>query len=318
MCSVVVVSVVAVSVALTAVAGASGQAHALRSLHLRMNVDGGDDFVFVEQAGPDVRLRAVRVVNANGHCRSLVVQAVERILENTTVAGVAGLRVCGISNARVTEALKRSPSHEQPIDFFGSIAAVVADCDGADRDFVFAMPPLIDRDVLRRRAPDVEALWDLGRRLRSVALGKDDDDPFSGATAQEVATRESLGTTLVPFLRTGKYGEYLEKSLSSYTGPPAERNPSWVEIVDRASLKIVDYVEPVMNPIALSARVFGDVRISLRVDSASGAVTEARVLAGPPLLTTPAIDAVKQWRFAPGAASGDPVDVTVRFRLRCP
>ena len=312
------ISVAAMAMAFTAAVAAGGQGQGLRSLHLRMNVSGGDDFVFVEQAGADVRLRAVRVAHANEHCRSLVVQAVERTVRNTTVAGVAGLRVCAISGARVSEALKKAPSHYQPIDFFGSLAAVVADCDGADREFAFVMPPLIDRDVLRRRAPDVEALWDLGRRLRAVALGKNADDPFSGATEQDVAAREALGTTLVPFLRTGKYGAYLEKSLSTYVGPPPERTPSWVEIIDRATLHLVDFVEPVMHQIAISARVFGDVRVRLRVDPVSGEVTEAQALSGPPLLATPAVDALKRWRFAPGAAPASPVDVTVRFRLRCP
>ena len=177
---------------------------------------------------------------------------------------------------------------------------------------------MVNVDTLRRRSPDVMALWELITRMQKITLQKEADDPFAGATPQERAAREALGTALVPFLRAGKYAEYLEPHLSKYTGPPTEREPSWSEIVDRASLNLVEYVEPVMQPIAISARMFGDVRVRLRADAASGAVTNVEALSGSPLLVPSALEAIRKWRFAPGAAPADTLDVTVRFRQRCP
>jgi hypothetical protein len=92
-----------------------------------------------------------------------------------------------------------------------------------------------------------------------------------------------------------------------------------VEIVDRASLNLAEYVEPMMSPIAKSARVFGDVQLRLRADSVSGAVTDVEVLPkASPLLSPAAVAAVRRWRFAQGAIPTGALDVTVRFQQRCP
>jgi TonB family protein len=288
-----------------------GRAHAappqeLRSLHLRFNVEYGDAFVFVEQQGRDVRLRAVEVVFPNEYCPKLVVRAAEKIVTNTTVQKLAGTPVCSMTNARVDAALKKARDrHGGYIDFQGSIDAVVAECGGETREFVLEMPPVVDQDRLRRGSPDVGALFDLARRLRSVILASEAYD-------------EALGTALVPYLLSGKYSALLTPKLSSYTGPPAVREPRWSEIVERASLDLVEYVQPVMPPIAISARVAGDVRVRLTVDAGTGAVTSAEALSGPPLLAPAALDAIRRWRFSPGAAPAGPLEVTARFSVRCP
>jgi TonB family protein len=294
------------------------QSQDLRGVHLRQTIWGGDDFVFVEQIGADVRMRAVRVAHASEYCPSLLVQAVERRFERTTVRAVAGIPICAMSQQRFERALKNAPDYRSYVDFVGGIIAVVADCDGRDKEFVFGFRPKVDFDKLRRQSPDVSAIADLTERMRKITLQKDSDDPFEGATPQERAAREALGTTLVPFLRAGRYAEYLERSLSKYTAPPTEREPSWSEIVDRESLNLAEYVEPTMPPIAISARVFGDVRVRIRADTTSGAVTNVEALSGSPLLMPSALEAIRKWRFAPGAAPTDTLDVTVRFRQRCP
>ena len=299
------------------VAAAPGE---LRSLHFRITVDQGDDFVFVEAVGgTDVRVRAVRVASTSEYCGIPLVQAVERVLPRTTVASVAKLAVCSMSQQQVDRALKEAPDPYMYIDFGFRIDAVVADCGGVDKEFVFTLPPMVDRKKLARRSPDVSALWNLGERLRAVAFDSRSTTPFETGTSESRREREARGTTIVPDLLAGRYAEYLKPTLTGYTGPPAQREASWVEVIDRASLKLDEYVEPVMPAIAKSARVFGDVRIKLRADAATGAVSDAEVLPGTqPLLRDAALAAVRRWRFAAGAAPDDPVVVTVRFQLRCP
>ena len=77
-------------------------------------------------------------------------------------------------------------------------------------------------------------------------------------------------------------------------------------------------VEPVYPPIALHARVQGDVVLELEL-SPQGRVSEARVLSGPLLLSDAAVAAVRQWVYTPTLYDGVPVEVimtvTVRFRL---
>jgi hypothetical protein len=291
----------------------------LRALYIRLTLNDGDDFVSVEALGADVRVRVVRVAEASEWCPGWVVQAVEKMVPRTTVQAVAGVRVCAISTQRVENALKRAPAHYGYVDFIGSIDVVVADCGGRERVFVFKMPPLIDRAVLRRRAADVSALWDIGVRTRALASHSGASDPFEDSTPAVRAAREALGTSIVPDLLAGTYGDYLKQPLTGYTGPPIQREPSWVEVLERASLRLATYVEPVMPAIAISARVFGDVRLRITADPATGLITNVEPFGpSPPLLAPSAVAAIRNWRFAPATAPIGPVDVTVRFRLRCP
>ena len=77
-------------------------------------------------------------------------------------------------------------------------------------------------------------------------------------------------------------------------------------------------VAPVYPPIALSARVQGIVILEALV-GVNGRVNDARVLRSIPLLDQAALDAVKQWQYAPTLLNGAPVPVamtvTVTFSL---
>jgi protein TonB len=79
--------------------------------------------------------------------------------------------------------------------------------------------------------------------------------------------------------------------------------------------KIKD-VRPVYPPIAQTANVTGVVIIEVRIGT-DGSVEEAHVLRSIPLLDQAALDAVKQWQFAPTLLNGAPVPimmtVTVNF-----
>src|SRR5688572_7975152 len=202
------------------------QSSDLRALHLRMP---GEDFVSVEPVGEDVRIRVVHVGRVNDWCPGFVVQAVEKTLLRTTVQRVAGLRVCTMTNERVESALTRAEAHRVRMHFYASVDAVVADCPNAEREFVFVVPPDVDRVTLEQQSPDVEALWNLGARMRAVAMG---NEPFENAAPETRAAREALGSALVPVLLDGKYSPYLAPLLADYTGPPEEREPNWVEVID--------------------------------------------------------------------------------------
>ena len=82
-------------------------------------------------------------------------------------------------------------------------------------------------------------------------------------------------------------------------------------------LKITD-VKPVYPPVAYEAKVQGVVILEAVIDT-QGDVVDAKVLRGVPLLDAAALEAVKQWQFAPTLMNGAPVPVimtvTVNFRL---
>jgi protein TonB len=79
---------------------------------------------------------------------------------------------------------------------------------------------------------------------------------------------------------------------------------------------LISQVPPVYPELAKQARIQGVVVLELEITK-EGSVDNVRVLSGPPLLTQPALDAVKQWRYKPTLLNNEPVPVvttvTVNF-----
>lgn len=77
-------------------------------------------------------------------------------------------------------------------------------------------------------------------------------------------------------------------------------------------------MKPVYPPVAYEAKVQGVVILEAVIDT-QGDVVNAKILRGVPLLDAAALEAVKQWQFAPTLMNGAPVPVimtvTVNFRL---
>src|SRR5262249_34681171 len=140
---------------------------------------------------------------------------------------------------------------------------------------------------------------------------------------QIAAGWEAMGTTVVPYLLSGRFHAVLNENfvdqLKTYTGVPP-RNVLPAELLEREALKLAAY-EPVPIPlILLAARVQGDVRLRLQVDDRTGETTGADVLSrpwGPGTLDQPILEHVRRWRFEPGSVPEGRVDVTLRFEPRC-
>lgn len=96
------------------------------------------------------------------------------------------------------------------------------------------------------------------------------------------------------------------------------RAPVRVGETIKAPMKTRD-VKPAFPAEAMRQKVDGTVVMEIVVDCA-GAVSDARVLRGVPLLNDVALDAVRQWRYRPTLLNGVPVPVvltvTVSFTLR--
>lgn len=87
---------------------------------------------------------------------------------------------------------------------------------------------------------------------------------------------------------------------------------------DVAAPKLIKEVKPGYPEIARKAQVEGGVVLQLTIDE-SGMVKSVKVLRSIPLLDQAAVDAVKQWVFAPMLVKGKPkavvTTVTVKFKL---
>jgi protein TonB len=100
--------------------------------------------------------------------------------------------------------------------------------------------------------------------------------------------------------------------------PPSPQQPLHLHAGIKPPRRIED-AKPIYPALALTARQEGVVILETIID-VHGAVETVHVLRGYPLLDQAAIDAVRQWRFAPALLNGQPVPVvmtvTVNFSLR--
>lgn len=68
----------------------------------------------------------------------------------------------------------------------------------------------------------------------------------------------------------------------------------------------LQHPDPVYPAIARAAQVQGSVVIQILVDE-TGHIASKKLISGPPMLLAAALDAVKQWQFAPFTENGHPV-----------
>ena len=82
--------------------------------------------------------------------------------------------------------------------------------------------------------------------------------------------------------------------------------------------RLIQKIEPKYPPIALSARIQGQVLLSAII-SKTGEIQNLTLVSGHPLLVPAAIAAVQRWRYRPFLLNGEPVEVettiTVNFEL---
>jgi protein TonB len=101
--------------------------------------------------------------------------------------------------------------------------------------------------------------------------------------------------------------------------PPAHTAPTKpVRISHWSEGNLVYRVKPVYPPIAVSARIQGQVQLRAII-SKTGTIENLVVENGPPMLIRSAIEAVKQWRYRPYILNDEPIEVeteiTVNFTL---
>ena len=81
---------------------------------------------------------------------------------------------------------------------------------------------------------------------------------------------------------------------------------------------VVNKVAPEYPQIAKQLKLEGAVDLEVTV-AESGVVEAVKIVSGNPVLTRPAVDAVKKWRFEPQTDGGKPIkalaEVTISFKL---
>jgi protein TonB len=72
--------------------------------------------------------------------------------------------------------------------------------------------------------------------------------------------------------------------------------------------------QPVYPPIAKAAHVQGVVVLHALI-SKQGTIEDLKVVSGPPMLTSSAVDAVKRWRYKPYLLNGEPTEVETTINV---
>ncbi len=83
---------------------------------------------------------------------------------------------------------------------------------------------------------------------------------------------------------------------------------------EQAEQNLIKKVAPVYPPLAKQVRIQGKVRLQV-VISKTGTVDSVNVVSGHPLLVQAAINAVKQWQYAPFLADDQPVAVSTEVEV---
>ena len=276
-----------------------------------------------------MRVRVIRISLTNDFCPGLIVRAAERVFPHTSVGKIAGTDICAFTSEGVNSALQAAPPKSVADPSDSATETIAATCGTRQTEFDFPDSAKVDQKVLQLLNPGVSNLWDTSYRVFRQAFGK--NFPFSGSTAEKEKEMEQLGAKLVAELMSGKYqtayagskcgdqdcDNYLAWQLKGYTEAPSATNPAAVTLQEADSLHFTNYVSPVMPRITLVAHVFGDVRLRILADARTGLVTDVRTVSGPPLLVKAAVQAAQSWRFARESVSGQPLEVALRFELKC-
>ncbi|HEY2383349.1 MAG TPA: energy transducer TonB [Terriglobia bacterium] len=161
-----------------------------------------------------------------------------------------------------------------------------------------------------------------GNDTNPPAAPSEIDTSISGILASESGSPGSLPGRLqdMPYLQTGS------SDIPAPAPPETEPQQASVEIPSHLAprtlrvepARLLKKMIPVYPQIARTARVEGDVTIQADITE-SGRLENVSAIDGHPLLIDSAVEAVRQWRYAPARLNGAPtrssVNVTVRFRL---
>jgi protein TonB len=121
-----------------------------------------------------------------------------------------------------------------------------------------------------------------------------------------VAGMEGLGGGGVP----GAFGDMPSKGPVVKAAPPKKVNISAGVAVGM----LIQKTQPVYPPIAKAARVSGTVVLQATI-SKTGSIEGLRVISGPAMLQSAAMDAVRTWRYKPYLLNNDPVEVETTINV---
>jgi TonB family protein len=300
--------------------------------------DNGAAFYYrlieVKPDGSGALVRYSRIAAASLYCPRIVVQTAEGRLDNTSLAALVGTRnLCAVKQRALNAALKKYRRTEAVFEAvsFG----IVAQCGSSLVSLGLPMSQRVDLERLQRAEPQTAHLWELASEIADRTFGP--QDVFHDRTDADDLILQRAGAGLAPELASGRYDVGLAAAVKGNVG--TWRSPSFRSLLERyrgpvnttesgsgyvsrllnaQEFHFSHFVPPKYPTLAMQARVQGQVALRLTLNAATGEVVGVAAISGHPLLNPSAIEAAKQWRFAPGSTDSQVLDLTLDFALRCP
>lgn len=297
--------------------------------------DFGPQFFYrivdVKQDGSDSIIRYVRLAQSNLYCAGwpMIVQAVERRITGKTPSDLFKRNNPCAVNPDELHIAARKYARKEAI-FESSSFGIVAQCGSSSLALDLPVAAQIDLKRMKVTRRKIAQLWELAAQITSN-LSEGDRDVF-----QDSLGFQQDGEKVVPALLSGKYdGGLIEATrgnagtwppqsfrdlLDNYKGPitageiEASVTP---QLVDAGAYRFTNFMVPKYPRLALLSRLQGKVELRVRVQTDTGEVKTVSATSGHPLLKPHAVEAVRQWRFAPNSVPSEEIDMILDFALRC-
>jgi TonB family protein len=300
--------------------------------------DNGPAFYYrvieVKQDGPDSLVRYSRVATVNLYCPRIIVQSAEGRVRNTSPGElVKASNPCAVKPGALNDILRKYARTESVLEAISF--GIVAQCGSSSNVLELPISQTVDLKRLQRAHPKLVRLWDLASEITDPVFGS--KDIFHNRTEADDLTFQRAGEKLASELISGRYDVGLTAAvkgnvgtwgsasfrslLASYVGPVSatEASISYVpQLLNAQAYEFSHFVASEYPPLAMQARIQGNVELQLTLEPATGEVLGALAVSGHPLLKRGAIDAAKQWRFRPNSIDSETLSLTLDFAPRCP
>jgi TonB family protein len=278
----------------------------------------------VQPQAKDVLVRDIRIGPTKFGCpKGVTVKAAEHLIKSATAESVARIGLCSLEPSRVDSAIAKAEWHGVAVSIDDTASySIVAKCGKTERVFEIPYPEQVELGKLKKSDPEVASLWDLNFDVLRRAFGK--HLSFYNVSQSEDDALQALGAGLAPSIKSGRYqrglqnGSHLEALLNDYAGPVTEVDPWNVEFLGSKPANLLAYRLPIYPPLARQTRIEGEVRLLVTVDPNTGLPEEVNVVSGHPLFRDAVISAVRSWHFHSGIEQKEPLEIGLRFVLRCP
>jgi TonB family protein len=178
------------------------------------------------------------------------------------------------------------------------------------------LPAPVSAELKAQYSPLIEE--GIANLNRALALDPDYDDAMAYINLLIRERADLLDTKEEYAADVAVANEWVQKNLDTkkakaqagtLPAPPTPATPTRIRVGGNVQVaNLIKKVDPVYPPLAMQARISGQVRFAVIIGK-DGTIQNVQLVSGHPLLVAAATDAVKQYAYKPTLLNGNPVEV---------